>query len=132
MELSTPHWGTRFFFGGMALFFFYATTVQLNDVDGPVWIAVYLAPACLSLVLAFWRPTAILRVTPFVALAMTAVAVPWGITLAPAAAEAPDFAQSEVAREVGGLTIVGLYCAAVFVWMRWRAMRAPRHTHGNG
>lgn len=128
MDSLRPAWGTRLFFAAMAIFFAYAIAVQLNDVDGPVWIAVYLAPAAIALVLAIGAPALLLRGVSYAALAVAAVAIPWALSLAPEAAKVPSFAESEVAREVGGLVIVSLFCLGVFGWMRWRTQRASRHT----
>ncbi len=117
-------------FACAAIFFAYALAVQFNDVDGPIWIALYLVPSVIALVAALQWPTALVQRLPIAAAALAAVAVPWGLTLLPEALKVPSFVESEVAREVGGLAIVGTFALGV-AWSGWRAkkqsLRAVAH-----
>ena len=119
----------RVIHASVAFMFFGFAAVQWNDPDPLRWITLYGAAGSASLLAATGRSPR------WLALATGAVALVWALTLVPEALQLrqlEDFTKRmdimrpeiEIAREVGGLTIVTLAMAAVFVL----AQRSPVRT----
>ncbi|MET0284759.1 MAG: transmembrane 220 family protein [Polyangiales bacterium] len=109
----------------LALALFGFAAVQLNDPDPLGWTAIYASAALVSLAFAARR-----TVRPYAG-ALASIALVWALTLVPEALQLARLAdvtarmdimrpEIEIARELGGLTIV-------LVWMATLAL-SPRAT----
>lgn len=105
--MTTSAWplALRIAHGCMAALFSYAVYVQHNDVDPIVWMAVYGAAGLLSSLAAAGRGTWHAPVL------LAAVALLWGLALAPRVLGKQSLLDSEEGREMLGLFITAAWMA---------------------
>ena len=96
--------------GAVGLLFIAAGWVQLNDTDSVPWVAIYGAAGLASLCGGIWTaPRGALAIGGF---ALALIAVVWAGTILPVALRDASWT-GETAREIGGLTILGLWSAGL-------------------
>ncbi len=104
-----------------ALFFGWAASLQFNDPDPVVWVALYGTGALLALANSFWRLPRLIWGT------LAGVCLLWGLSLLPGILSDGFFIGTEEERELGGLLIVGLFSA---IWY-WRTPSASKENAGS-
>ncbi len=110
----------RILAGVMAVLFAYAAALQYNDPDPAIWIAIYTAAGAISAMLLLGKDPR------FAAAIVAVVAAGWSATLIAPSAAANFSVDNEEVRELGGLTIVSLWCAAVALRSFLLARRTAR------
>lgn len=122
----------KYFFAVLALLMVLFALVQVNDPDGPLWMALYGVPAVWA-GLAWLRPNLLLRPAPFLLLGASLLAgLVLVVVLWPPAEEwwlTEVWWESEASREGMGLMLAAGVLVAVFSWSLSKRSKSAASGH---